>query len=64
MVVDLNSIRAEMARNNMTIKSLAKQMNLSAGGLGRKLKGYRSFTADEIYLISKIFNKDISVFFN
>lgn len=49
------NIRAEMGRNNLTIKKLAKNLGLSTNSISFKLNGKREFTLSEIESIADIF---------
>lgn len=49
------NIRAEMGRKNLTIKQLAKLMNLSANSVSLKLNGKREFTLSEIEFMADLF---------
>lgn len=50
------NIRAEMGRNNMTIKELANNIGLSTNSVSFKLNGKRQFTLLEIEKIALLFN--------
>lgn len=63
LMVDVNSIRAEMARKNITQIQLAKVLGVSARTFSLKLNGVREFTASELYKISKHLNREVSIFF-
>lgn len=49
------NIRAEMGRNNLTIKKLANNLGLSTNSVSFKLNGKREFTLSEIESIANIF---------
>ena len=62
-MVDVNSIRAEMARKNITQVELAGILEVSPRTFGLKINGIREFTASELYKIAKHLNKEVSIFF-
>lgn len=49
------NIKAEMSRNNITIKKLANMLNVSPNSIGFKINGKREFTLSEIESIANIF---------
>lgn len=62
-MLDLNTIKAEMARNNITIKELAKKMGLSTNALSKKLNNKTEFKASELVKIAHLLNVKIKIFF-
>ena len=56
MIMLYPNIKAEMARNNITIKELAKVIGLSTNSVSFKLNGKRQFTLSEIEKIALLFN--------
>lgn len=50
------NIKAEMGRNSITIKELARSLGLSTNSVSFKLNGKREFTLSEIESIANIFN--------
>ena len=51
----LNNLKAEMARNNMTIKNLAEKTGISYESLKNKMSGQTEFKRSEMILIKKEF---------
>lgn len=49
------NIKAEMGRNNLTIKQLANNLGLATNTISFKLNGKREFTLSEIESIADIF---------
>lgn len=49
------NIKAEMGRNNLTIKGLAETLGLSANSVSFKLHGKREFTLSEIEKMATFF---------
>lgn len=62
-MIDLNAVRAEMARKNITIKELAKKMKLSTNSLSRKLNSKTEFKVSEVSKIAKLLNVEVTIFF-
>jgi len=62
-VLDLDNIKAEMARNNITGLMLAKHLGISANSLYSKLNGKREFSASELGMISKMLKKTVNFFY-
>ena len=48
------NIKAEMGRNNLTIKKLAAKIGISPNSLSFKLNGKREFTLSEMEAIANI----------
>ena len=48
---------------NLTQEELARKLGLSANQYGKKERGQQEFTQDEMFLLSKFFNKSISDIF-
>jgi len=44
------------ARKNITLKKLAKRLDITEGSLSMKMRGKRPFTVDELFILSDIFN--------
>lgn len=63
-MLNLDNIRAEMAKNKISGLDLAKKLNISHTSIYQKLNGKRKFTADEIGIIAKILKTDINFFYN
>lgn len=63
-MLNLQNIKAEMTRNNLTGLKIAELLNLSPTSLYLKLGGKREFTANEIGKLAKILNTDIKFFYN
>lgn len=51
-----NDIRAELARNNLTIEDVAKEMGISTATLSYKLNDRKRFWLDEAKQLVDIFN--------
>lgn len=49
------NIRAEMGRNNLTIKMLAKEIGISSNSVSLKLNGKRDFTLSEVERMADLF---------
>ncbi len=49
------NIKAEMGRNNLTIRELANNLGLSTNSVSFKLNGKREFTLSEIEAIANLF---------
>jgi len=62
-MIDIQSIKAEMARNNLTQMQLSKKLGLSFQTLNLKMRGIRPFKANEISSIAKILGVDLNIFF-
>lgn len=62
-MVNLLKIKGCMAEHNHKQKDVAKILNLSIDSVNRKLLGVRKFTPDELSILAKTYNQDISVFF-
>ena len=65
--MNINDLRAEIARNNLSIPKLAKLINMNKQTLYKRINGEISFTQKEILAISKALNlssdKILSIFF-
>ena len=55
------NIRAEMARNNLTARNMASNLNLDERTLGNKLKGKTEFTWGEVQRIHTRFFPNCSI---
>ncbi len=54
----------ELRKNaDLTQIQLAKKLGISANQYGKKERGQQEFTQDEMFLLSKLFNKSISDIF-
>lgn len=63
-MIDIQSIKAEMARKNISQMQLSKKLGLSFQTLNLKMRGKRPFKADEISNIARILSVDLNIFFN
>ena len=54
--MNANELRAEIARNNLTIPKLAKLINVNKSTLYSRVNGKTPFTQKEITEIAKILN--------
>ena len=63
-MLNLQNIKAEMARNNMTGLKIAEILNLSPTSLYLKLGGKRDFTAKELGKLAEILNTNVNFFYN
>ena len=54
--MNIAELKAEMARQNITIPQLAKLINVSKKTLYSRFKGETSFTQPEIAAIAKVLN--------
>lgn len=61
--VNLNKIRKERLNLKISQKAIASHIGISVYSYNRKEKGKQKFDSDEIYLISKFFNKPLEYFF-
>ncbi|WP_291637956.1 helix-turn-helix transcriptional regulator [Clostridium sp.] len=59
------NLRAEMARKQITIKGIAKEIGVNRDTLGNKLSGKRPLHLDEALLMNRIFfpEKDVVYLF-
>lgn len=48
----IDELRAE---KNVTLKKLAKRLNITEGSMSMKMRGKRPFTVDELFILSDIF---------
>ena len=53
------NLRAEMARKNVTQKSLAAILGITSQAFWKKLKGFSPFTWDETLTIKSYLNVDL-----
>lgn len=56
-----SSLRAEMARNGVTIEQIAKEVGVCRETMSRKLSGKSDLKLNEALLISKKFFPNVSV---
>ena len=49
------NLKAEMARNNMSVKDVAQALGMRYGTLSGKINGRASFTIDEAWEITRLF---------
>lgn len=56
-----SSLRAEMARNEVTVEQLAKEVGVSRETMGRKLSGKSDIKLNEALLISRKFFPNVSI---
>ncbi len=65
--MNINDLRAEIARNNLSIPKLAKLIDMNKKTLYKRINGEVSFTQKEILAISRVLNlspdKIMSIFF-
>lgn len=47
-------IRAEMARQQITVDALSEQSGIPISTLRRSVKGYRPFTINELFVITRL----------
>ncbi|MCT1463371.1 helix-turn-helix domain-containing protein [Corynebacterium sanguinis] len=47
-------IRAEMAKKKITVNGLANQVDIPISTLRRSVNGSRSFTIDELFVITRV----------
>lgn len=63
-MIDVNAIRAEMARNKISQKEIAKLLGIATSTTWLKLNSKLDFTVNELVTLSNIFNKEINFFLN
>ncbi|MCD4557199.1 helix-turn-helix domain-containing protein [Schaalia sp. lx-100] len=54
MISTETELRAEIARQNMTITHLAERTGMRREYLSARLNGHKDFTANELYSIGKV----------
>lgn len=47
-------VRAEMARQQITVDALSEQSGIPISTLRRSVKGYRPFTINELFVITRL----------
>lgn len=63
-MLNLDNIRAQMAKNKISGPSLAKKLNISQTTFYQKINGKRQFTANEIGIISSVLKTNVNFFYN
>lgn len=63
-MVRVENVRAEMSRNKISQKKLAKHLNIATSTMWLKMNGKLSFTVEELIMLSKLFDKEVSFFLN
>lgn len=61
--MNLAKLRGLRAEKRLTQKDMAEKMSISTSSYLLKEKGDRKFSADEVNLLAKIFEVEISYFF-
>lgn len=64
VVVNVNSIRAEMARKKVSQKKLSEILGIATSTMWLKLNWKLDFTVKELTVIAGYFNKDVNFFLN
>lgn len=60
---EVNNVRAEMARKNITISEMAKKIGISANSLSKKLNKKTDFKINELERISTLLDVPLNIFF-
>lgn len=55
------NVRAEMARQNLTLKAVARELNIRIGTLSGKLNGKYPITLAEAKAIKKVVKTDLPI---
>ena len=55
-MLNINTIKAEMARLNITQKDLAKKLNISTSTISMKMTERLDFTLKELIILLELFN--------
>jgi transcriptional regulator with XRE-family HTH domain len=54
-----STVRAEMARNNVTQQKLADALNLSQAAVSRRLKGLVPFDVSELEIVARVVGRPL-----
>lgn len=52
-------VRAEMARQQITVDALSEQSGIPISTLRRSVKGYRPFTINELFVITRLLETSV-----
>lgn len=55
------NLRAEMARHNMTMTNISKEMGIAKSSLSERLNGKRQITVNEAIKIKSVIGTDLSL---